>query len=136
MRSAMILLLRRPSLWLAAALGAWFVWMFLSHYPFGSAGGGGAGITPPWDKLIHFSGYGIVGVLTGIGLRLGNRWLGVYLAAGWVLAGCGAVDELLQLLIPAREFSWLDLLFNLLGGWFGLGLSGVPRGFLPLKPIE
>lgn len=125
-----------PRFWLGAALVAWAGWLFLTHYPFGAGSGGGTGINAPWDKLIHFSGYAVIGLFVGLSLRMADRWLGVYMLAGWLLALGGALDEVSQIWIPFREFNWLDLLCNLFGGWFGIGCSGVPRGFFPLKPIE
>lgn len=65
---------------------------------------------PPWDKLAHFTYYGIMaGLLThGVGLR----WLIVPLILVPVI---GAVDEWHQFYVPGRDASFFDWMADALG---------------------
>ena len=71
----------------------------------------------PNDKLLHFSAFGGLALLTGnlvdrVGALLWSH-LGL-LAFGWII-------EMLQNLVPGRRFCWRDLLANTVG----IGLATV-----------
>lgn len=77
----------------------------------------------PNDKLLHFTAFGIMGLLGG---RLVSGMLHValvllgLLAAGWLI-------ELLQDLVPGRRFCWRDMAANAAGILFaGACLAVLP----------
>ncbi len=75
---------------------------------------------PGADKVVHFVGYGVLGLLLTfwIGLRrpLSKR---VLLVTVLVLATYGAIDELLQIPV-GRTCDIADWVFDLLGGGLGV----------------
>lgn len=67
-------------------------------------------IVPPWDKVVHFTYYGIMAGLLAHGA--GRRWLWLPLILVPVI---GAADELNQAGIPGRDSSVWDWVADLLG---------------------
>jgi len=76
-----------------------------------------------WDKLSHTIAFGALALLSAHG------WPRVptpILAA--ILLTYGATIEVLQIMVPGRHFSWLDLLADGvgLGAYFGVRTLGPP----------
>ena len=76
----------------------------------GEQPGAGSLFPPPWDKVVHFTVYGGIGVLTGLAFP---RW--PLLAVVLFSVGVGACDELHQAFLPGREAGFPDLFANLVG---------------------
>nr|WP_299245904.1 VanZ family protein [uncultured Halomonas sp.] len=78
----------------------------------------------PWDKLNHFLGYEVLGILTGLaGLRLWLVWL--------VVSGYGVIIEYAQILAPGRYGGDpQDMLANALGAALAVLLLAALRRFL------
>ena len=75
------------------------------------------------DKILHFAGYAILGLLFLRGFRNSKfrNESKLIMAASILLAGFyGASDELHQHYIPYRTGNIWDALFDLLGGIFGV----------------
>jgi VanZ family protein len=69
---------------------------------------------PGFDKLLHFIGFFILAILLLLTFqyyKLNNRYASVFLIA----LGIGILIEYVQLGIPGREFSPLDILADALG---------------------
>ena len=115
----------------------------LSHIP-----GDNLNIPPfPWfDKLLHFTVYFVLGVLlqsrgviiSQLMKELGNKhslWLGIFIG---VLHS--VLDEIHQLFVPMRDFSYLDMLANGLGILTGIFLFecfvGRRNYRVNIKPLE
>ena len=76
----------------------------------------------PFDKLVHFSIYGVFGYLTASALA--NRW-SVARVAAVVIVGMslfGAVDEWHQHFIPGRSTEIADWLADSIGGALGVAI--------------
>jgi VanZ family protein len=78
-------------------------------------------VMPHQDKLFHFVEYLVLAMLTALALVRGTRR-----SREWVLrttliavAAYGVLLEVLQVLVPERDFSLADLAFNLLGALVG-----------------
>ncbi|MGC3873928.1 VanZ family protein [Halomonas sp. GXIMD04776] len=78
----------------------------------------------PWDKLNHFLGYGVLGLLTGLaGLRSWLAWL--------VVSGYGVIIEYAQIIVPGRYGGDpQDMLANALGAALAVLLLAALRHFL------
>ena len=75
-----------------------------------------------FDKVLHFFGFLILVILlllTFEHYKLGNRYVSVFLIA----LGVGLLIEAVQLFIPGREFSFSDVLVDVLGIIIGGFLS-------------
>ncbi len=70
------------------------------------------------DKLVHFAAYGIMALLGMPLVSVGRSRLVMLLA----IVAVGAVLEGLQLMLPYRDPSALDLVANCLGAIAGAGL--------------
>lgn len=77
------------------------------------------------DKIVHFVQYLVLAPLTYLALVRGTRWDGGRIGRVTFLsvAVYGALLEGLQVLVPSRDLSSLDLLANLLGGLVGTWLA-------------
>lgn len=81
----------------------------------------GPSSTLPTDKVAHFIGYGILGVLAALGWRLAGRWP----APAWPLLlvlGLAAVDELLQIRQAGRHAELADWFADAAGALTGFAL--------------
>jgi len=87
-----------------------------------------SGISPPGnsDKIAHFIAYGGLAVFAYFIARSFNMRLYLFLS----VIALGVLLECLQIVVPGRSFSYLDILANALGATFGFGLS---RMFLASK---
>lgn len=65
----------------------------------------------PNDKLLHFLAFGALTLLTE---RVAQGWWQLAAGCGLLLAGGGLI-ELLQNLVPGRQFCWRDLAANAAG---------------------
>ncbi len=70
------------------------------------------------DKLVHFAAYGIMALLGMPLVNVGRSRLVMLLA----IVAVGAVLEGMQLMLPYRDASALDLVANCLGAVAGAGL--------------
>ncbi len=85
---------------------------------------------PHADKLVHFSVYSLLGFLIGSRFAFRERgfeaktvrrsfdWKGLAVGVAY-----GVTDEIHQLFVPMREFSYGDMLADALGVYTGLWLS-------------
>jgi len=84
------------------------------------------------DKLLHGTGYALLGALVaGALLRPGRRPGAVVLAATLLVAAFGATDELHQAFVPGRSCDVHDWLADVGGALLGAALSVAflrPRG--------
>ena len=81
---------------------------------------GGDGLLPHhWDKLAHFAGYGLLGCILSRGMGRG-RFRG--LAAWFLAASYGLLDEYHQSFVPGRHPSILDALADAAGSAGGVVL--------------
>ena len=74
----------------------------------------------PNDKLLHFAGFALLGVLALRAAGSGPErwwWLLALLAGGWVI-------ECLQSLVPGRAFCWRDIAAN--AGGIALAAAAAP----------
>ena len=75
------------------------------------------------DKLFHFAGYALLGLLFIRGFRnsrFGENYKFI-ITVSIILTGLyGAGDELHQHYVPTRTADHLDILFDLMGGAFGV----------------
>ena len=77
---------------------------------------------PGFDKVLHFFGFFILTILLLLTFKhygLNNKYVSVFLIA----LGIGILIEAIQLGIPGRDFSLLDILADFLGIIIGLVLS-------------
>lgn len=81
------------------------------------------------DKLAHFAAYGIMALLGMPLVNVGRSRLVMLLA----IVAVGTVLEGLQLMLPYRDPSALDLVANCLGAIAGAGLWLVVLGFAAVK---
>ena len=63
---------------------------------------------PMKDKLLHFAGYGVVGVLAMLAIRSPRRQIGCLL----ILTALGVALELGQMFVPGRAFEVWDMAAN------------------------
>lgn len=82
-------------------------------------GGGGPGVAPPWDKVMHFGYFGLLAAALWMGLGAHRPWQVLAL-----VAGVGLADEWRQLYLPARQASAGDFLADLLGAGTALLILG------------
>ena len=106
---------RRPFVWLTAVLFIYVSWEALRPNV------GGTGIAQ-FDKLLHFSAFAALAVSSALALGPGRRNHAVIAGA---LLLYGALIEILQLLVPGRDASALDLLADAAGIAGGLALAGL-----------
>ena len=71
------------------------------------------------DKIAHFFIYAVMGVLAYF--ITGSFKTRVYLF--FAIIALGVLLEFLQIVIPERDFSYLDIVANAAGTMFGFGLS-------------
>ncbi len=81
------------------------------------------------DKLVHFAAYGIMALLGMPLVNVGRSRLVMLLA----IVAVGAVLEGMQLMLPYRDASALDLVANCLGAIAGAGLWLVVPGFAAVR---
>ncbi len=76
------------------------------------------------DKLLHFIGFAVIGILTVWRLGEYRQRLSPALLAGYfaALAAYGLFDELTQELV-GRTFEWGDWIADLLGAACGMGIG-------------
>jgi len=77
------------------------------------------------DKLLHFFAYAFLGMLFFRGFRhsaYGNRDRFIMVMSMVLTAFYGATDELHQYFVPERSAELADLIFDGLGGCFGVWL--------------
>ncbi|MBC8205080.1 VanZ family protein [bacterium] len=74
------------------------------------------------DKLFHTAAYTIFGYLIARALNQGKNISGKFLAACTILlgAGYGVSDEIHQLFVPGRFFSYWDMTADFTGAVLGL----------------
>jgi VanZ family protein len=85
-------------------------------------------LTPPLDKLLHASVYGLMaGLLRFSGLL--KHGLLVFI----VMLGIGALDEWHQIAIPGRQASLYDLLADALGVVIGIWVMDRCRRFIKVQ---
>ena len=65
----------------------------------------------PNDKVLHFIAFGVMGLMAG---RLADSPLHAALALGAVLVASWLI-EVLQMLVPGRDFCWRDMAANAAG---------------------
>jgi len=75
------------------------------------------------DKIAHFISYGGLAVLAYFIARSFNTRFYLFIS----VIVLGILLEFLQLVIPGRSFSYLDILANISGTLFGFGLSWMFR---------
>ena len=84
---------------------------------------------PLADKLIHFTAYAVLGFLLQARGLITNRMYKMVEASSpprpGILIGIlhGILDEIHQLYVPLREFSYFDMLANVLGVLAGIYLT-------------
>gem|GEM_PF-1575540 len=81
---------------------------------------GGGLFSHPFDKVAHFTFYG--GLATLVWLALGGRARWVDFTAVILAVLIGTADETVQRMIPTREASLADLLFDMLGAFAAVWL--------------
>ncbi len=85
--------------------------------------------TPPWDKVVHASLFGVLATLLAVALRgahllHGRNAIGMSQALLWaalLALMVGGADEIHQLWLPGRSAGWDDLLADATGIALGLG---------------
>ncbi|MHB8418916.1 MAG: VanZ family protein [Myxococcales bacterium] len=86
-----------------------------------------------WDKLLHLTEYGGLGLLFGLAVgrrgRIGWRDIVVWSAVLGLLYG--ASDEIHQSFVPGRDAEAGDVLADTLGALVGGALSLAPRWLRP-----
>lgn len=85
-------------------------------------------LTPPWDKCLHLSTYGVIAALLRFSGAIGNGFL-IWL----LLVGVGMADELHQVYIPGREANVLDLLADAVGIAMGIVLMDRLRRLIKVE---
>lgn len=83
---------------------------------------------PYSDKIIHFFGYAFLGLLLLRGFthsRFSTYYKSIIIGSILLTGLYGASDELHQHYIPYRSSDFWDILFDLLGGVFGVLLYGI-----------
>lgn len=89
----------------------WFLCFVLTHIPLSGALPEGNG----FDKLFHFAGYTVLGILLSLNTKKIFRALLILVIYSWA-------DEFTQPYV-GRDFEWLDLLADFIGSSFGLILG-------------
>ena len=80
---------------------------------------------PHFDKLLHFCGYALLGVLFARAyetLPFLKKRKGLILFAVLSAAAYGVVDEIHQYFVPMRDGSAADAVFDAMGALFGAAL--------------
>lgn len=72
---------------------------------------------PVLDKVIHFSMFGVLALLVNLSLVSRGKWsvAGAIVTGGMIVATLATAEELSNLLVTAREYSFGDLAANYLG---------------------
>ena len=75
------------------------------------------------DKILHFFAYFVLSILIFVGLpyHVFSRMITTF----FIASGLGAVDELLQFLVPRRDPSFDDWLVDCFGSMFAVVLLGI-----------
>ncbi|MFM8269277.1 MAG: VanZ family protein, partial [Pseudomonadota bacterium] len=89
----------------------WGLCFLLTHLPPSSAVSGAEGV----DKILHFSGYSILGFLLQINLK--QKWNALL-----ILLLYSVIDEFTQPYV-GRDFEWLDIAADFLGSSLGVSLG-------------
>ncbi len=80
---------------------------------------------PPFDKLAHFTAFGVLGLLLWVGFR--GRWPLLII----VLVGCvGAMDEWRQAFLPGRAVSFGDFAMDMAAVVVVVGVMSALAKFL------
>jgi VanZ family protein len=79
------------------------------------------------DKLLHLFAYSFLSLFIYLGL--GGHLLSRLALTFFIIAGLGAVDELIQYMFPARDPSFDDWLVDCLGGIGTVGILAVIQSF-------
>ncbi len=111
----------------AALLVYWIVLFAATHVPIRRA----PVSIPGADKVVHFVGYGVLGLLLTFWVGLRRPLSGkVLLATVLILATYGAIDELLQIPV-GRTCDIADWVFDLLGASLGVLTIALLNRFRP-----
>ena len=118
--------LRKPFAWLTAALFVYVSWEALRPDPGGSA-------IEQLDKLLHFVAFATLAVSSALALQPGRR-------SNWAIAALlllyGALIEIVQIYVPGRDASWLDLMADAAGIAAGLAVVTLLRRLHLLHRLE
>ena len=68
------------------------------------------------EEAVHFVEYGVLSLLLYRALIHRNRNVLVFVAASFACASLGAIDEMIQWLVPRRFFDFRDIWVNVAGG--------------------
>ena len=79
------------------------------------------------DKLLHLFAYSFLSLFIYLGL--GGHLLSRVALTFFIIAGLGAIDELIQYMFPARDPSFDDWLVDCLGGIGTVGLLALIQSF-------
>ncbi len=79
------------------------------------------------DKLLHLFAYSFLSLFIYLGL--GGHLLSRVALTFFIIAGLGAIDELIQYMFPARDPSFDDWLVDCLGGIATVGLLAMIQSF-------
>ncbi|MFH1691946.1 MAG: VanZ family protein [Candidatus Omnitrophota bacterium] len=72
------------------------------------------------DKLFHFLEYFCFGLLLSFALqRTSNKYFNSLLVVFFMVLFFSLSDEIHQLFVPGRQFSYADIFFDILGGLTG-----------------
>jgi len=86
----------------------------VSHGPFGVV---------PYSMWLHFAGYmGLAIAFSYASYTVSRPYSQILFGVFVVTVGCGATVEILQLTVPTRTFSVIDMLVNTLGAGVGVTL--------------
>lgn len=73
-----------------------------------------------YDKLLHFTAYALISTFVYVGMR-GTPAARALRTMAFILV-LGSIDELIQLLLPYRNPSWLDWKFDMLAALTCVGM--------------
>ena len=79
------------------------------------------------DKLLHLFAYSFLSLFIYLGL--GGHLLSRIALTFFIIAGLGAIDELIQYMFPARDPSFDDWLVDCLGGIATVGFLAMIQSF-------
>ncbi len=88
---------------------------YLGSKPFG-----GGLFTHPYDKFAHFTFYG--GLASLVWIAVGGRTKSGDFFSITLVVAIGTADETMQRMIPTRQASLGDLVFDMLGAFVAVGL--------------
>jgi VanZ family protein len=92
---------------------------------------------PQWDKIAHFSFYGVMGLLCALWQRESGRGSRASILAGLVFASvAGGIDEGHQHFIPGRSMELIDWIADTAGGGTGALFSAFLPKLLPFLLTE